>query len=89
MNNCLKGKSDGRSMVVAAALCSLVLPIASLAGQAPAPLQTVDRVDLDRYLGNWYEIARYPAWFQKGCTGATAEYSLLPAGLVRTPQPAH
>ena len=25
------------------------------------PLQTVDFVDLDRYLGRWYEIASYPA----------------------------
>jgi hypothetical protein len=32
-------------------------------------------VDLDRYLGLWYEIASFPAWFQRGCTAVTAEYS--------------
>ena len=47
------------------------------------PLTVVDPVDLERYLGKWYEIASYPAWFQKGCTGSTAEYSLLPDGKIQ------
>ena len=42
---------------------------------AEGPLEVVDNVDLDRYLGKWYEIASYPAWFAKNCTGVTAEYS--------------
>jgi apolipoprotein D and lipocalin family protein len=46
------------------------------------PLQTVDFVDLDRYLGRWYEIASYPAWFQKNCTATTADYSLRDDGLI-------
>ncbi len=33
-------------------------------------------VELDRYLGKWFEMARYEAPFQKGCDGVTAEYSL-------------
>jgi apolipoprotein D and lipocalin family protein len=38
-------------------------------------VKTVARVDLDRYIGLWYEIARLPNRFQKGCSGnATAEY---------------
>lgn len=40
-----------------------------------AELKTVDSVDLDRYLGTWYEIASYPAWFQKNCTAVKAEYA--------------
>lgn len=41
-------------------------------------LRTVDRVDLDRYAGRWYEIARYPNRFQSHCTGqATAQYTKL------------
>lgn len=39
------------------------------------PLQTVEYVDLDRYAGTWYEIARYPASFQEGCVAVTAEYA--------------
>ncbi len=40
---------------------------------ADAP-QTVEHVDLERYLGTWYEIARYPNRFQEGCVGTTATY---------------
>jgi apolipoprotein D and lipocalin family protein len=39
-------------------------------------LRTVPHVDLARYVGTWYEIASIPQWFQEGCTGTTATYSL-------------
>jgi apolipoprotein D and lipocalin family protein len=39
------------------------------------PLQTVERVELERYLGTWYEIASYPQRFQKNCTATTATYA--------------
>jgi len=45
-----------------------------------APVRTVDRVELDRYLGTWYEIARYPNSFQEGCQATTATYSLRDDG---------
>lgn len=38
------------------------------------PPATVAEVDLNRYAGIWYEIARYPQWFEKGMTHVTAEY---------------
>jgi apolipoprotein D and lipocalin family protein len=44
------------------------------------PLETVSHVDLDRYLGKWYEIASYPQWFQKGCVASTATYTLRKDG---------
>lgn len=37
-------------------------------------------VDLQKYLGRWYEIARYEQSFQKGCEGVTADYSLRADG---------
>ncbi len=40
-------------------------------------------VDLDRYLGLWYEIGRYDASFEHDCEGVTAEYSMRPDGLIR------
>jgi apolipoprotein D and lipocalin family protein len=40
-------------------------------------------VDLDRYLGGWYEIGRYENDFERGCEGVTADYSLRPDGLIR------
>ena len=39
-----------------------------------APPETVASVDLDSYVGLWYEIARYPNGFQQDCEGVTAEY---------------
>jgi apolipoprotein D and lipocalin family protein len=45
-------------------------------------LQTVPSVDLNRYAGKWYEIASIPQFFQKGCTGTTAEYTLTDKGYV-------
>ncbi len=51
--------------------------------QDQPPLKTVRFVDLQRYLGKWYEIASYPAWFQKDCTATTAEYSLLADGNIQ------
>ena len=44
------------------------------------PLQTVPQVELQRYLGTWYEIASFPQRFQRGCTGTTASYALRPDG---------
>jgi apolipoprotein D and lipocalin family protein len=46
-------------------------------------LEVVGSVDLDRYLGVWYEIASYPMYFQRGCTATTATYSLREDGLIK------
>lgn len=48
----------------------------------PAPPQPAKSVELKRYLGLWYEAARYDFRFEKGCDGVTAEYALRPDGLV-------
>jgi apolipoprotein D and lipocalin family protein len=41
------------------------------------PVETVGSVDLNKYLGTWYEIASIPQWFQKKCDSNTqAAYSL-------------
>ncbi|MBN1464915.1 lipocalin family protein [candidate division KSB1 bacterium] len=48
------------------------------------PMQTVYHVDLQRYVGLWYEIAKIPNSFQKKCaSGTTAEYTLLENGKVQ------
>jgi len=46
-------------------------------------LKVVDDFKLDRYLGKWYEIARYPNTFEGNCYGVTAEYLQLPDGRIR------
>jgi len=40
------------------------------------PADTVRYVDLERYMGVWFEIASFPAWFQRGCYCTRAEYRL-------------
>ena len=57
----------------------LLLGAAAFAGLTTAaaesgPPAVVSRVDLDRYLGTWYEIAAIPARFQKNCVAASATY---------------
>mgnify|MGYP001806107820 CR=1 FL=1 len=44
---------------------------------------TVKELDLNRYLGTWYEIARFPHSFEKGMAGVTANYSLRDDGKIR------
>lgn len=46
-----------------------------------APPATVPALDLPRYMGRWYELAKYPNRFQRHCIAeTTAQYSLLPDG---------
>lgn len=38
------------------------------------PLETVAHVDLQRFLGTWFEISSFPQSFQQGCAATTATY---------------
>jgi apolipoprotein D and lipocalin family protein len=69
-----------RKRILLGAVC-LVLPACSTPAPYP-PLETVEFVDIERYLGKWYEIASIPTSFTSGCTGTTAEYTLLDDGRV-------
>jgi apolipoprotein D and lipocalin family protein len=46
------------------------------------PLKVVPSVDLQKYVGTWYEIARFPHRFQEGCVGTTATYTLREDGKI-------
>lgn len=46
-------------------------------------LQTVPSLDLAKYLGRWYEIARFAHGFEKKLVGVTAEYSLRKDGRIQ------
>jgi apolipoprotein D and lipocalin family protein len=45
-------------------------------------LEVVPHVDLEKYLGKWYEIAHLPAKFQEGCNETTATYTLSKDGSI-------
>jgi apolipoprotein D and lipocalin family protein len=63
------------SMLVS--ICALLM--AGCAGIASRqPLHTVASVDLARYAGTWYEIARLPMWFQRHCIDSKAIYTIRP-----------
>ncbi len=59
----------------------LALLLSADAGTPVDPDQTV-QLDLSRYLGTWYEIARFPNFFEKGCVGVTATYTKAEGGEV-------
>ena len=44
--------------------------------------RTVRQLDIERYLGRWYEIARYDNCFERGMDNVTADYSLREDGKV-------
>lgn len=53
------------------------------AQSAAAPLQTIAQLHVQRYLGRWYEIARFPNKFQKQCiSDVSADYALQPDGQI-------
>ncbi len=45
-------------------------------------LEVVPHVELEKYLGKWYEIAHLPAKFQEGCDETTATYTLSKDGSI-------
>jgi apolipoprotein D and lipocalin family protein len=74
-----------KTALLAPVLLSLLLaPHARAAGQAAAkPLATIPTLDVKRYMGTWYEIAKFPNSFQKKCIGfTTATYSVREDGRV-------
>src|SRR5579871_1687307 len=56
---------------------TMVLAVVALHAQPEhAAVKTVAHVDLERYVGKWYEVARYPNRFERDCArNVTAEYA--------------
>jgi apolipoprotein D and lipocalin family protein len=69
-------------MRLVATLCCVLL-IAGCAGSddREGP-ETVGQVDLQRYQGTWYELARLPMFFQRSCVRSQAHYELQDNGRV-------
>ena len=60
------------------ALCALPL----MSCESSVDTSTVDRFDLNRYLGIWYEVARYDHSFERGMDNTIAQYILQDDGTV-------
>ena len=66
-----------------AVLCCVLSACAGPAALDPSRVPpTVARVELARYQGTWYEIARLPMWFQRNCLRSQATYGVLETGEV-------
>jgi apolipoprotein D and lipocalin family protein len=62
-------------------LASGASPLAIAQVSEPPAVKTIATLDVPRYLGTWYEIAKFPNWFQKKCASNTkAVYSLRADG---------
>lgn len=74
-------KINVKHVLAATLFMGVALPTLS---QASTPVQAVSQLDLQRYLGEWHEIARKPLKFQKDCAyNITANYSLNEKGNVK------
>jgi lipocalin len=77
---------NARQRVARAASIALVAATTLQPAAAPAqtpPVRVVPFVDLDRYAGDWFEVARFPNRFQRQCVGdVRATYARRPDGRV-------
>lgn len=72
-------------------LFAAILALSPILSRAEEPVKspasivtTIASLDAPRYMGTWYEIAKFPNWFQRKCESNTrAEYSLQPEGKVQ------
>ncbi len=67
-----------RSSIVAMSL--LIIALQSGCAGTPDGMQVVTGFELDRYLGEWYEVARLDHSFERGMSNVTANYSMRDDG---------
>ena len=71
-----------KKITVLSALLSLIFSSCD-PGNRTKNIPAVKDFDLSRYMGVWYEIARYPHGFEKGMSHVSAEYTLESNGRVK------
>lgn len=67
-------------LIPLAFLSACILPPVNRASDVP--LGPVAQIEIERYGGLWYEIARFENSFERDCEGVTAEYSSRPDGRI-------
>ena len=87
MNIRFRPKSRRSLPLLIVALFAVASPtsvMATLIASAHTPVHAIATLDVPRYMGQWYEIAKFPNRFQKKCVANTvAQYTLLVSGRVR------
>ncbi len=72
----------GHRLAAATAASGMLLATLVHAQDRP-PVRTVDSVDLGRYVGEWFEVARFPNRFQRKClSDVKATYAIRPDGRI-------
>jgi apolipoprotein D and lipocalin family protein len=67
----------------AALAVTATLTLAACAGNGP-DMKTVDYVDLERFMGDWYVIANIPTFLEKGAHNAVETYEMNDDGTIAT-----
>ena len=64
-------------------ITSILVGLCGVASARQIDNSTITAFDLDRYLGKWYEVARYDHAFERGLVGTTAEYTRRGDGKIK------
>ena len=75
--------SLSRKVVRRSAVVVLAMLLGACASRGP-DMQTVDHVDLERFMGDWYVIANIPTFLEKGAHNAVETYALNDDGTIAT-----
>ncbi|MEQ1772426.1 MAG: lipocalin family protein [Burkholderiales bacterium] len=70
--------------ILAFVLPTMLLPLAACQSAPPVPMPTVPKVDLQRFMGDWYVIANIPTFIEKGAHNAMESYRLDADGTIAT-----
>lgn len=72
-----------KPLIAAAAGWALGMLVTACGPSLP-PLETVPRVDIPRFMGDWYVIANIPTWIEEGAHNAVESYRLDADGTIAT-----
>jgi apolipoprotein D and lipocalin family protein len=65
--------------------CLTLFALASCAGGPPLePIKTVEHVDLERFMGDWYVVANIPTFIEQGAHNAVESYRIDEDGSIAT-----
>lgn len=76
-------KNDGCAYNIVLLIILLLVTAVACNSRVTVDNSPVPSVDINRYLGNWYEVARYDHRFERGLTHCTANYTMQEDGTVQ------
>ena len=69
--------------ILSAVISSIGLSLCESQCMAQVNNSTVKNFEIEKFVGKWYELARYDHFFERGMTNVTADYTLLDDGKIR------